>query len=293
VNSRVDSIQLRGRRYFVKRDDLIDPLLSGNKYRKLYILLQTPAVRYRTIHSYGGSQSNAMLAIAALCHQKGWQFIYTSKTLASHIRQQPQGNLKQALALGMQLREVTHADYPAAIESLQSEQDSNTLLLAQGGADPMARSGLAVLAEEIEQWRQEQGIKHLHIVTPSGTGTTACYLATAMPTTPILTTAMVGDNYYLKQQIATLGEQPANLQFLERGHTYRFAKPYAEFLAIYKELLAGGIEFDLIYGAPMWHTLLDQSRQITGEILYIHSGGLSGNATMLDRYRHCGLLADT
>jgi len=29
--SRIDCIQLRGREFFVKRDDLVDPLLSGNK----------------------------------------------------------------------------------------------------------------------------------------------------------------------------------------------------------------------------------------------------------------------
>jgi len=37
--SRIDSMRIQGRDFFVKRDDLIDPLLSGNKYRKLFSVM--------------------------------------------------------------------------------------------------------------------------------------------------------------------------------------------------------------------------------------------------------------
>ena len=80
-NSPISKIELEGRVFYVKRDDLIDPFLAGNKYRKLYSLLNTPKEKYTTITSYGGTQSNAMLAIAAMCKSKGWKFIYYTKTL--------------------------------------------------------------------------------------------------------------------------------------------------------------------------------------------------------------------
>ena len=69
INSPISKITLEGRDFYVKRDDLIDRYLAGNKYRKLYTLLQTPSKKFNKIISYGGTQSNAMLAIAAMCKQ--------------------------------------------------------------------------------------------------------------------------------------------------------------------------------------------------------------------------------
>ena len=60
-------------------------------------------------------------------------------------------------------------------------------------------------------------------------------------------------------------------------------------IKIYLELKKAGIEFDLIYAANMWHTLLQHVDAIEDTILYVHSGGLIGNETMLDRYQHKGM----
>lgn len=264
--------------FHVKRDELIDPLLSGNKYRKLYTLLQTSPETYTTIISYGGTQSNAMLSIAALCQQKGWAFEYYCKPLPSHLKEQPTGNLQIALGLNMQLIETE--DYTQTINQLQSH--GKTLLIPQGGADPLAEQGIVILADEIKQWQAEQGIKDLHVVTPSGTGTTALYLAKHLPNCTVFTTASVSDNLYLTQQMQQLGNIPNNLILLDPSKKYRFAKPYPEFLKTYQSLKQAGIEFDLLYAPLMWQTLLQNN--IKGTVLYVHSGGLMGNTTMLERY---------
>jgi len=286
--SRIDRLMFRDMAFFIKRDDLIDPLLSGNKYRKLYSLIQTPAKQYSKLTSYGGSQSNAMLSIAALCHQKGWAFHYTTKPLPAHLKSNPVGNFKMALELGMQLCEVAHNEYEGATLALRSQAEDSTLFVPQGGADPIARHGIDILAQEIQQWRQTRGIEKLSVITPSGTGTTAFYLAKALPDTVVLTTPTVGDKTYLISQIMRLGRVPENLHMLENSKKHHFAKPYPEFLAIYRELKHAGIVFDLIYATNMWHTLLQHFDNIEGVMLYIHSGGLTGNETMLDRYRHKG-----
>jgi len=287
--SSVERFVFQGRDYYVKRDELIDPLLSGNKYRKLYNLLRTPADQYKTIVSYGGTQSNAMLSIAALCRQKGWRFHYTSKPVPQRLKDHPTGNLKMALELGMQLHEVAVADYEQETLQLKLLTDDSTLFVPQGGADPLAQSGVEQLAQEIHQWQLETGIAKLHVVTPSGTGTTAFYLATALPEVSVLTTPAVGGRDYLLRQMAALGAVPENLHMLENKQQHHFAKPYPELLEIYNDLKDAGIEFDLIYGAHMWHTLLQHIDELEGPILYVHSGGLIGNATMLDRYHHKGL----
>ena len=286
IPSKVTPFHFQGFDFFIKRDELIDPLLSGNKYRKFYALLQTPPETYNTMISYGGTQSNAMLSIAALCKQKGWQFHYYCKPLASRLKQHPTGNLKAVLDLGMQLLESPN--YDTLIPTLQSQD--KTLLIPQGGADPLAEQGISALANEIKQWQQEQNISKLNVVTPSGTGTTAYYLAKHLPACNILTTACVGGNEYLQQQMQQLGSIPHNLKWLEPLRKYHFAKPYPEFLKTYQTLKQSGMEFDLIYAPLMWQTLLSSMQNIQGTVLYVHSGGLMGNTTMLERYAHKGML---
>lgn len=278
--SKITPFHFRGFDVYVKRDELIDPLLSGNKYRKLFKLIQTPAETYATIISYGGIQSNAMLAIAALCQQKSWAFHYYCKPIPARIQNNPDGNFQMALELGMKVLQTEH--YDTQISQFKSE--GKTLVIPQGGADALAEQGIQVLADEIKQWQHQKQITALNIVTPSGTGTTSFYLAKALPDCRILTTATVGDNIYLKQQMLKLGNIPNNLDILEPQHKYHFAKPYPEFLRAYQSLQAAGISFDLIYAPKMWLTLLANMQNIHGTVLYVHSGGLLGNSTMLQRY---------
>lgn len=291
--SAVEPFAFRGRSYFVKRDDCIDPLLSGNKYRKLYTLLQIPSSDYDTVVSYGGTQSNAMLSIAALCRLKGWRFDYFSKPLPEHLRSDPDGNLKKALELGMNLLEQEQEAYVHRIAELKSSRRERVLVIPQGGADPLAQEGVSLLAEEIRAWKRREGIGSLRVVTPAGTGTTAYYLAAALPEATVATTAVVGDSDYLKTQMQLLGALPENLQILCSGTKHHFAKPYPELLALYMELLDAGLEVDLLYGAKMWYELLQGEMGAEETLLYIHSGGLIGNETMLKRYRYKGLYTPT
>ncbi len=286
--SEVTPFHFQGFDFYVKRDETIDPLLSGNKYRKLYSLLQTPAHTYQTIMSYGGTQSNAMLSIAALCRQKGWFFHYYCKPIAPHLKQQPSGNLLAALDLGMLLFETNHDDYETTITQLKS--NGSSLLIPQGGADAIAQQGIEILAQEIRQWQQSTNLKPLYIVTPSGTGTTAFYLASALPEYTVLTSACIANKNYLITQMQQLGTMPDNLRLLQANRKFHFAQPYPELLHMYEQLKTAGITFDLLYAPQMWLTLLEHMQNFDGTVLYVHSGGLMGNATMLERYQHKGLI---
>jgi len=282
--SPISKINLDGRDFYVKRDDLIDPFLAGNKYRKLYPLLQTPSNELNKIISYGGTQSNAMLAIAAMCKTKGWEFEYYSKPVSKTIKEQDYGNLFEAKKLGMWHVEIEHELYRDFIATLRINLDEKTFLIDQGGAVKEAIIGLEVLAGEI---RDIKNLNAKSLATPSGTGTTALYLALSLPEYKVYTTPCVGDSKYLREQMSALHEIPKNLTILEPDKKYHFAKPYPEFLEIYKKLLLTGIEFDLLYSPGMWKSLLDQTSE---EILYIHSGGVSGNISMLKRYEKKGFV---
>jgi len=277
INSPISKITLEGREFLVKRDDLIDPYLAGNKYRKLYTLLNTPKNKLSKIISYGGTQSNAMLAISAMCKDKEWEFIYYSKPISQTQEDANVGNLFLAKELGMKHIQIKNEEYKDFIINMRFNLDAKTFIIDQGGAVLEAKEGLEVLAREIRE--QNPDVKSL--ATPSGTGTTALFLALSLPEYKVYTTPCVGDEKYLREQMSALASIPNNLVILKPKRKYHFAKPYAEFYDVYKKTLEAGIEFDLLYAPSMWQALLEQTDE---KILYIHSGGVSGNSSMLQRY---------
>jgi 1-aminocyclopropane-1-carboxylate deaminase len=95
-----------GRDLYIKRDDLCifnpDIGITGNKVRKLQGLYDSfpfPS----TVFSYGGSQSNAMRALALLTESKGSEFIYFTRTISKSLKEVPEGNYLDALNAGMKV----------------------------------------------------------------------------------------------------------------------------------------------------------------------------------------------
>jgi 1-aminocyclopropane-1-carboxylate deaminase len=288
----VDSFTIDGKPLYVKRDDLIDPRYSGNKLRKLYTLLQTPSNRYDTIVSYGGIQSNAMLSIAYLAKAKGWRFEYWCKKIPAWLKKGPVGNYKTALQLGMIIRETDNQAFYEKIESLHQNINDRTLFVPQGGADPLAEEGVKVAAMEIASWAQTRGLKELTVVTPSGTGTTALYLRKHLPATiDVVTVPVIADAKALKMQWSKLLPHHESLpRILDSIGPWPFAKPNPTFYEIWKKLREAGIVFDLLYAPKTWLELLRAYDRLQSPILYLHSGGVSGNASQIEKYRYRGLI---
>lgn len=287
--SSVELFEFGGHSFYVKRDDLTHPYLSGNKYRKLQTLLQTPSSRYKALVSYGGTQSNAMLALASLCQIKKWDFIYYIKESASHLnRVGNDSNYAYAITMGMQVVSLNAKEYECMVtEGMRVADD--TVFVPQGGAIDDAKLGVSFLAEEIDRFQHKKNIAKLNLITPSGTGTTAYFLAQCMPHNRVMTTSGVGTNTYLKEQMQKFGNLPENLIFLESQKKYHFGKLHRDLLKIYQELKIAGIEFDLLYAPKLWIALLN-NMQYDAPYFYIHSGGVSGNKSMLERYDYKGWL---
>ena len=220
-----------------------------------------------------------MLSIAALCKQKDWEFLYYTKSMSEHHKKEKQSNYFNSILLGMQHVEIVDEEYRNFIFSLRLNLDVKTLIIDQGGADEGAKIGLMALAREI----REANMEFKSIATPSGTGTTALFLAMALPECKVYTTPCVGDSEYLRMQMSALHPIPNNLVILEPTKKYHFAKLYPEFLEIYHKLKNCGVEFDLLYAPAMWMALMEQT---TESVLYVHSGGVSGNTSMLKRYEN-------
>jgi 1-aminocyclopropane-1-carboxylate deaminase/D-cysteine desulfhydrase-like pyridoxal-dependent ACC family enzyme len=280
--STFDSIVYTGRKYIIKRDDLLLPI-GGNKARKLYHLSKQDLSKVSSIVSFGGAQSNAMLALSQFCKSKHIRFDYYTRAVPKWLKQKPLGNLAHALDNGMHW----HINQPGLPPDDIGE---NKLLIPQGISMPEAEQGIKKLAEEIEQFCTETSLKDIAVVLPSGTGATALYLQQHLSHT-VYTIPCIGNAETLtalfKQLLPDAERYPTILDKAET-ESFRFGEPHAELLAIYEQLLEStGIEFELLYDAKAWLTLLNWS--CDKPIIYIHNGGTSGNASMLARYKRLGM----
>ena len=82
----------KGLTVFVKRDDLIHPEISGNKWRKLkYNLLNASLLGYKSILTFGGAYSNHIYATAAAGKYFGLWFdlLFEQSANASQWRNSP------------------------------------------------------------------------------------------------------------------------------------------------------------------------------------------------------------
>ena len=102
-------IEKKGIEVWVKRDDLIHPIISGNKWRKLkYILHHALMIDSHTIISMGGAYSNHLHALAYVGKQ------LQVKTIGYIRGEKPRimnATLQDLQAWGMELRFISRADY--------------------------------------------------------------------------------------------------------------------------------------------------------------------------------------
>ena len=281
--SPLQPVPFEGTLFYIKRDDLISSCYSGNKIRKLHALFDRDKPRH--LVSFGGYQSNAMLSMACFAKERNIGFTYITKPVPPWVKALGEGNLYHALSKGMQLRQVIHAHYQKTVQNLRSEYP-DALVIDQGAADPLARPGIARLALELlEQWKTA-GVTDPAVVLPSGTGTTALYLALELPDSiPVFTVPCVGDGAYLTRQWKTLEPDARRYPvILTPPKKYHFAKPDTDLLAVWKKL---PLPFDLVYAPVTWLTLLHRLDTLKPHTLtYLHTGGVLGNPTQRERYRY-------
>ena len=284
LNSPVSSFKFDHQTYYVKRDDLLSPLLNGNKARKLASLITQPPRGLQNLISFGGDQSNLMYALSALAKLKHWQFTYYIRNLSPLQRQQPAGNLAASLANGMELVELGES-FKLRTQQLQHEIQPFEYLIKQGGAQIEAEFGMQQLAQEIISWARDMNFADLAVFVASGTGTTALYLQKHLVPFTVYTTNCVGSEEYLLQQFAELSEVAQPLPIIFPNNRFRFARPYPELYQTIQQINScSQIEFDLVYDPVGWQILRENSPKIAAPILYLHCGGTLGNLSMLQRY---------
>jgi len=106
-HSPTTTFQLFDREFYVKRDDTLRLLpsknINGNKTRKLKHFISGDRNPPTCLISYGGSQSNAMRALAETAVYLQCNFVYFCRSIPKFLSSSPFGNLQDALEAGMQV----------------------------------------------------------------------------------------------------------------------------------------------------------------------------------------------
>ncbi|WP_372881313.1 1-aminocyclopropane-1-carboxylate deaminase/D-cysteine desulfhydrase [Psychromonas sp.] len=291
----LDALQLT---LSVKRDDLLHPEISGNKWRKLkYNLLEARRQQVDHIVSFGGAYSNHLHALAAA----GFHFNFKTKAI---IRGESSyaGNptLKQCSAWGMELQFVTRQEYkkradPAYQQSLQTLY-SNALILPEGGSNQLALPGVM---EAVREMLQQTDHSVDHIVTATGSGGTLAGIIAGVrqyqPKTRVTGIAVLKNGHYLNQEIASLLNETRSRQRQEwclqtELHHGGYAKVPAKLLDFCEQFtVQTAIPVEPIYTGKMFFGLFQLIKQgyfKQGEhIVALHTGGLQGLKGLQEKHK--------
>jgi 1-aminocyclopropane-1-carboxylate deaminase len=164
---------------WIQRDDLIHPIVSGNKWRKLTgHLEQMSSEGKRILITFGGAYSNHLVATAVAAESACFRCIGIlrgEEEMQNHY-------LDIAKAAGMELHGVSRAlyrDKSATMDNVLQKlalTPEDVFVVAEGGCGPL---GLIGFHDLINDW-QKSG-KHIeHIFHASATGTTAVGLRKAL-----------------------------------------------------------------------------------------------------------------
>ena len=266
----------------IKREDLLHPFISGNKFRKIkYNLLKTKELQHDTLITFGGAFSNHIAAVAYACQQENIQAIgiIRGEELEGKIHENP--TLLFAQNCGMKFEFVTRETYRnKASECFIAELDAKYkkyYLLPEGGTNSLAIQG----CEEILT-PQDSNFDYICCAVGTG-GTLSGIINSLLPhQTALGFPALKGD--FLKEEICKFANQK-NWKLINDYHFGGYAKVTQDLIDFINQFYKDTkIPLDPVYTGKMVFGVMDLIRKnyfpSGSKILLIHTGGLQGIAGM-------------
>lgn len=267
---------------YIRREDLIHPFISGNKFRKLkYNLIQAKAENQETLLTFGGAFSNHIAATAFAGKEHGFKTIgiIRGDELESKILINP--TLKFAHECGMQFKFVTRENYrqkteATFIENLKHEF-GNFYYVPEGGTNEFAVQG----CEEI---LTKEDTEYDFVCCAVGTGGTISGLInSSLSNQKILGfPALKAD--FLNNEIRKFAHKN-NWELITDYHFGGYGKVSSELITFINQFyFQNKIPLDPIYTGKMVFGIMDLIIKDYfpeySKILLIHTGGIQGISGM-------------
>jgi 1-aminocyclopropane-1-carboxylate deaminase len=269
---------------FIKRDDLIHPFISGNKWRKLkYNLLKAKELNKNQLLTFGGAYSNHLLATAAA----GAKFNF--KTTA-FVRGEKVKNpvLDLCKLFGMNLIFVSRENYKDKDQLLSSNfyNDNKIYVLKEGGYGFEAEIGCREIITELKN-------NYDHIFCSAGTGATAAGIINGVSLSQLKSKVHVVSSLksgeFLRLEIDNLLIDKFDYQLHTDYHFGGYAKTKPELINFIKDFSQQtGILIDPVYTSKTLHAIQDLALKNyfkkDDKVLMMHTGGLFGILGMIDKF---------
>lgn len=271
---------------YIKREDLIDPFVSGNKFRKLkYNISQALQRKETSLLTFGGAYSNHIAATAAAGKKYGLKTIgiIRGEELGLDIEKTLLTNetLKFAAGHGMQLHFISRDSYKTKENSEfilnLKNKFGDFYLLPEGGTNDLAVRG----CEEI----LNQDDKEFDFICCAiGTGGTIAGIINSSNKSQEVVGFPALKGNWLSSEIKKYTKK-SNWNLVTNYHFGGYAKVNAElihFINLFFEKYE--IKLDPIYTGKMLFGIIEMIENSkfpqNSRILAVHTGGLQGIAGM-------------
>ena len=267
---------------FIKRDDLLHPIISGNKFRKLkYNLAQAKNEKKDTLLTFGGAFSNHILAVAAAGNEHNFKTIGIIRGEELRLQIENNSTLKKAQDLGMVFEFVTREIYREKdnLEFLNQlkEKFGDFYLLPEGGTNYLAVRG----CEEILS-KDDADFDYICCAVGTG-GTISGIINCSKNSQQVLGFPALKGNF-LREDICKFVHK-FNWDLITAYHFEGYAKVSPALITFinnfYKKY---NIPLDPVYTGKMMFGIFDLIEKNYflkhSKILVIHTGGLQGIAGM-------------
>ncbi|GAB3755745.1 1-aminocyclopropane-1-carboxylate deaminase/D-cysteine desulfhydrase [Spirosoma pomorum] len=273
-------------RFYIKRDDLLHPLVSGNKWRKLkHNLIAAREQDFGTLLTFGGAFSNHLYATAAAGRVFGFRTVGVVR--GDELADRPRNpTLAFCEAAGMQLHFVSRNAYgqkddPAFIADLQ-HRFGPCYVVPEGGTNELAVQGTAEIIPELIQ---QLGKAPDYVCCAVGTGGTVLGLMQSAPepTTVLGFLALKAPDFALPGQPS----DAARFQLMTDYHFGGYARTtpaLLDFIRTFEK--RNSIRLEQVYTGKLLFGIYDLARQgyfpDGATVVAVHTGGLQGRSSLLD-----------
>ena len=260
-----------------KRDDLIHPIISGNKWRKLaYTLTHYKGIEH--IISYGGGYSNHLHALGYVCYQENIKF---TARIRGDYREHPTPMINDLNEWGVQIEYLNKKAFKhIRAQSQQSIQDGE-LVIPEGGFTQSGLEGVGVIIHELLAQHQAFTTEAVTIVLPVATGTTLAGLVKEAPANWFIQgIAVLKGQQYLEDNVHSLiGDSYPNWHINHEFHAGGYAKTHSELKEFLLQWDHKICPIEPVYsGKAVWglNNLIINQKINSKHIIYLHTGGLQG-----------------
>lgn len=255
----------------IKRDDLLHPIVSGNKWRKLkeYLLIAQKQGN-KGIISFGGAYSNHLYALSYVCNSLNLSFDAIIR--GNELNSTSNVYLEQMNSWGANLHFVNREDYREKIAPI-GVITTNKLIIPEGGFSEIGVDSMIGLANELEN------ITFDHLFTAVGTGTTIIGLGRFLNQKTIHGILSLKNKSEIQDHLNQTLRNSSNViiwdQFIQKKYGKKNTE-LEEFCIDFKSHF--GFEIEPIYTGLMIQSvfqLIEDKYFETGtKILLLHSGGI-------------------